>query len=65
MRLESYPGIEFIPFPKEFERTFVFSAGLASKTKEEIAAKTMLQFFAGPETAAVVEAKGMDRVSTK
>jgi molybdate transport system substrate-binding protein len=56
------PGIEFIPFPPEFGRTFVFSAGLRSKAKEEDSAKTILQFFSGPETLAVVEAKGMDRV---
>ena len=55
------PGIEFIPFPPEFGRTFVFSAALGTKTKEANAARTILQFLAGPETAAVVEAKGMDR----
>jgi molybdate transport system substrate-binding protein len=59
------PGIDFVPFPPEFERTFVFSAGLGSNTKEASAAKTILQFFASPETAVVVEAKGMDRVGTK
>jgi molybdate transport system substrate-binding protein len=59
------PGINFVPFPPEFERTFVFSAGLGSNTKEASAAKTILQFFASPETAVVVEAKGMDRVGTK
>jgi hypothetical protein len=51
------PGIEFIPFPPEFGRTFVFSAGLGSNAKDANAAKTMLQFLAGPETAAVVEAR--------
>jgi molybdate transport system substrate-binding protein len=59
------PGIEFIPFPPEFGRTFVFSAGLGSNAKDANAAKTMLQFLAGPETAAVAEAKGMDRVMAK
>jgi molybdate transport system substrate-binding protein len=59
------PGIEFIPFPPEFGRTFVFSAGLGSNAKDANAAKTILQFLAGPETAAVVEAKGMDRVTAE
>jgi molybdate transport system substrate-binding protein len=54
-------GIEFIPFPSEFGRTFVFSAALGSNAKEANAAKAILQLLAGPETAAVVEAKGMDR----
>jgi molybdate transport system substrate-binding protein len=59
------PGIEFIAFPPEFGRTFVFSAALGSKAEEANVARTMLQFLAGPETAAVVEAKGMDRAAAK
>lgn len=43
------PGIEFIPFPPEFGRTFVFSAGLGSNAKEANAAKVILRFLAGPE----------------
>jgi hypothetical protein len=58
-------GIEFIPFPAEFGRTFVFSAALGSNAKEVDAARLILQFLAGPETAAVVEARGMDRVTSK
>ena len=59
------PGIEFIPFPTEFGRTFVFSAALGTKAEDTNAARAILQFLAGPETAAVVEAKGMDRVAAK
>jgi molybdate transport system substrate-binding protein len=57
------PGIEFIPFPQEFGRTFVFSAGLGSKAKDASIGRAILQFLAGPETAAVVQAKGMDRAA--
>jgi molybdate transport system substrate-binding protein len=59
------PGVEFIPFPPEFARTFVFSAGLGSSAKEANAAKAILQSLAGPETLAVVQAKGMDGVASK
>jgi molybdate transport system substrate-binding protein len=59
------PGIEFISFPPEFGRTFVFSAGLGSNAKEANAAKAILQFLGGPETLAVVQAKGMDRVVSR
>jgi molybdate transport system substrate-binding protein len=59
------PGIQFIPFPPEFGRTFVFSAGLGSKARDASVAKTILQFLAGPETLAVVEAKGMDRAASR
>jgi molybdate transport system substrate-binding protein len=59
------PGITFIPFPTEFGRTFVFSAALGTNAKEANAARTILQFLAGPETATVVAAKGMDRPTAK
>ena len=59
------PGIEFIPLPPEFHRTFVFSAGLSSNTKDVAPAKAMLQFFSGPEAMTVVRAKGMDSPATK
>jgi molybdate transport system substrate-binding protein len=59
------PGIEFIPFPPEFERTFIFSAALRSNAKDANAAKAILRFLAGPEAVAVVEAKGMDRVASR
>ena len=59
------PGIDFIPFPPEFGRTFVFSAALGTSAKDTNPARTILQFLAGPETAAVVEAKGMDRPTVK
>jgi hypothetical protein len=51
-------GIEFIAFPPEFARTFVFSAALGSKAKEANVARTILQFLAGPETAAVGRSEG-------
>jgi molybdate transport system substrate-binding protein len=59
------PGIEFIAFPTEFGRTFVFSAALGTNAKEANAATMILQFLVGPETAAVVAAKGMDRAAAK
>ena len=59
------PGIEFIPFPPEFGRTFTFSAALGSNAKDLNAAKAILRFLAGPEAAAVIEAKGMDRIASK
>jgi molybdate transport system substrate-binding protein len=59
------PGIEFIPFPREFGRTFIFSAALGSNAMDPNAAKAILRLLAGPEAATVVEAKGMDRVASR
>jgi len=58
------PGIEFIPLPAEFARTFVFSAALASDTKEMVASKAVLQFLSGPEAIAVIGTKGMDQAAS-
>jgi molybdate transport system substrate-binding protein len=63
--IKMVPGIEFIPFPTEFGRTFVFSAALGTHVKDSNAARTILQFLAGPDTAAVVAAKGMDQPTAK
>src|SRR5215210_2146517 len=54
------PGMQFIPLPAAFERTFVFSAALASKAKDSGPSKAVLQFLAGPDAMTVVQAKGMD-----
>jgi molybdate transport system substrate-binding protein len=59
------PGIEFMPLPAEFERTFVFAAGLGANTKEAVASKAMLQLLSGQEAIAVIRAKGMDPAAPK
>jgi hypothetical protein len=59
------PGIEFIPLPTEVARTFVFSAALASDSKEIESAKTVLQFLSGSEAVTVIRAKGMDEAAPK
>jgi molybdate transport system substrate-binding protein len=63
--IRAVPGIAFIPLPAEFQRMFVFSAGLASNVKELGAAKSLLQFLSGPEGMTVIRAKGMDPVARK
>jgi molybdate transport system substrate-binding protein len=59
------PGVQFIPLPAEFGRTFVFSAAVASKAKESAVAKAVLQFLTGPEAMTVIQAKGMDPATRK
>jgi hypothetical protein len=51
--------------PVEFQRIFVFSAGLAPNAKESGAAKALLRFLSGPESVSVIRAKGMDPVAGK
>lgn len=63
--IRAVPGIAFIPLPAEFQRTFVFSAGLAPNARESIPAKALLQFLSGREAMTVIRAKGMDPVAGK
>jgi molybdate transport system substrate-binding protein len=57
--IRAVPGIAFIPLPKEFQRTFVFSGALGTGSNEP-AAKRMLDFLAGPEAASVIRARHLD-----
>jgi len=63
--IRAVPGIDFIPLPPEFQKTFVFSAGLGPNAKESVPAKALLQFLSGRESMAVIRAKGMDPVAAK
>jgi molybdate transport system substrate-binding protein len=58
--IRAVPGVDFIPLPAQFQRTFVFSTGLDPKAKDSAPAKALLQFLSGPEGMAVIRAKGMD-----
>jgi len=63
--IRAVPGIDFIPLPVEFQRIFVFSAGLALNARESVPAKALLQFLSGRESMTVIRAKGMDPVADK
>jgi len=63
--IRAVPGIDFIPLPVEFQKIFVFSAGLAPNARESVPAKALLQFLSGRESMTVIRAKGMDPVADK
>jgi molybdate transport system substrate-binding protein len=54
------PGIEFVPFPTEFQRTVIFAAAVSANAKEPEAAKSLIKFLTGPEAIAVITAKSME-----
>jgi molybdate transport system substrate-binding protein len=59
--LLAVPGIEAIPLPPEFQtRDFVFTAGIATASKEGAAAKSFIQFLAAPAVIPVIKAKHLD-----
>jgi molybdate transport system substrate-binding protein len=60
--VRAVPGIEFVPLPPEFQRTFVFSGALGAGVTDPRAAKT-LQFLSGPAAATVIRAMRLDPVA--
>lgn len=54
------PGIDFVPFPVEFQRTVIFAAGIGANAKETEASRAFIQFISGPAAAPVLKAKCME-----
>jgi molybdate transport system substrate-binding protein len=60
------PGAEFVPYPAEFQRSVIFTAGVGADRKEGAGLRTdnapaslFIQFLRGPEAAPVIKAKCM------
>jgi len=51
------------PFPAEIQKLTVFSAGLFAGTRQEEAAKSLIQFLKTPASARVMKGKGLEPVS--
>ena len=58
--LMAVPGLEILgPFPGELQGTFMFTAALVSGTKQQAAAKALIDFLRSPEAKDLIKAKGM------
>jgi molybdate transport system substrate-binding protein len=55
------PGIEFVPYPAEFQRSVIFAAALGSAATQAEAGTALIQFLSGPAAAPVLRAKCMER----
>ncbi len=51
------------PLPKEIQNTTTYAAGLSASAKDKDAAEELIQYLSGPDAAAVLKAKGMDKAS--
>jgi len=51
------------PLPKEIQNTTTFAAGLSAAAKDKDAAEALIQYLSGPDAAAVLKSKGMDKAS--
>jgi molybdate transport system substrate-binding protein len=50
------PGVEFLPYPAEFQRTVVFMAGRGT-APTEAPANALIRFLRGPEAVAAIKAR--------
>jgi molybdate transport system substrate-binding protein len=58
------PGVQFLPYPAEFQRTVVFMAGRGAAARDAAAgaatespASALIQFLRGPEAVAAIKAR--------
>jgi molybdate transport system substrate-binding protein len=62
--LKPVPGIEIVgQLPPELQKITVFSAGIASVSKEPEAGKALIKFLASPAAAPVIIASGMEPIA--
>jgi len=61
--LKPVPGIDIVgPLPDELQKITVFSAGIASVSKEPEAGKALIKFLASPAARAEIVKSGMDPI---
>jgi molybdate transport system substrate-binding protein len=63
--IRAVAGVEFVPLPPQFQRSIVFSLGLAVRNGEPQAAKELIAFLSGPAAAPTITAKGMEPAASK
>jgi molybdate transport system substrate-binding protein len=51
------------PLPKEIQSTTTYAAGLSASAKDKEAADELIKYLSGPDAAAVLKSKGMDKAS--
>jgi len=59
--IQFFPGVELVgPIPAELQSYVNFAGGIAPNAHDAAAARSLLQFLSGPQTAPVLKAKGME-----
>jgi molybdate transport system substrate-binding protein len=51
------------PLPKEIQNSTTYAAGLGASAKNKAAAEAFIKYLSGPDAAAVLKSKGMDKAS--
>lgn len=54
------PGLDVVgPFPQEFRENVVFTAAVASQSRDAAAARALIAFLKGPAAISIIRTKGM------
>jgi molybdate transport system substrate-binding protein len=57
------PGVDVVgPFPAELQQNVVFTAAVASQTKDASAAKALIEYLKSPAAVTIIKSKGMNPV---
>ena len=55
------PGLDVVgPFPSEVQENVVFTAAVASDTKDATAAKALIEFLRTPAAVTIIKSRGMN-----
>ena len=55
------PGLDLVgPFPAELQENVVFTAAVASDSREAIAAKSLIEYLRSPAAVAIIKSKGLN-----
>jgi molybdate transport system substrate-binding protein len=55
--IRSVHGATFLAYPKEFQRSVVFMAGIATASTDPAAAKAFIRFMQGPQAVVAIKAR--------
>src|SRR5258707_14885395 len=59
------PGVDIVgPLPPELQKVTVFSAGIATSSKEPEAGKALIRFLASPAASAAIVKSGLEPIPT-
>jgi molybdate transport system substrate-binding protein len=59
--LSSFPGIDFVgPLPADIQKVTIFACGMAAKSRQQAAARTLVKFITAPAAAAAYKKSGME-----
>jgi molybdate transport system substrate-binding protein len=63
--LKAVAGVDIVgPLPDELQKITVFSAGIATVSKEPAAGKALIKFLASPAARGEIVKSGMDPIAT-